>query len=411
MPDPRITPRPTPHQLLAVVIALFCLALIALIGIEQPHLGAAGALVDFDAFYVVGLLIHEGRLGEAYHLPSMVAAYREFSGLESFMPWTYPPSFNLVAAALPVLPRGAAYILFTGGSFVAYAWMLYRLAGATAGLVMLALIPVMLMQLACGQNGFLTGALVGWFCLAVRDGRTGVAGVPLGLMAIKPHLGLALGIWALARGRWDTVGAAVATGMALFGLATLVLGLGAWADFRAGVAEAAGFLSAGQYPLFRMTSVYAGLHRLGLDPEVALAAQAAIGLAGCAGLVVAVRRGLGTRHALALACVATLMVSPYTYDYDLTILGVALALVAPELARHARRAEAVALGGLLWAAGGWGLVRSMMNIRLDPEAAQLVQNTAPSIGAPLVLAAAALVALILARGARRMPAAGAAVPG
>lgn len=401
--------RTAPTHALAVVLGLFCLAMIGLMGSGHWQLGDA-ALVDFDAFYIVGLLIHEGRLAEAYHLPTMVAAYQELAGRDSFMPWTYPPSFNLVTAALPVLPRGAAFILFTGGTFLAYAWVLFRLAGPATGLVMLAVLPVMTMQLACGQNGFLTGALVGWFCLAVRDGRTGVAGVPLGLMAIKPHLGLALGIWALARGRWDAVGVAVAVGLGLFGVATVALGLGAWADFRAGVAEAAGFLSAGQYPLFRMTSVYAGLHRLGLDPQVALAVQAAIGLAGCAGLVVAVRRGLATRHALALACVATLMVSPYTYDYDLTILGVALALVAADLV-HIRRAEALVLGALLWVGGGWGLVRSLMNSRLDPAAADLVQNTAPSFGAPLVLAAAALVAVILARGARRAPAAGAAVPG
>jgi hypothetical protein len=257
-------------------------------------------------------------------------------------------------------------------------------------------LPILLIQLACGQNGFLTAALIGWMAVAVVERRSG-AGVPLGLMAIKPHLGLALGLWALARGRWDIVGWAVAVGAAGALAATVAFGPGVWLAFRSGVAEAAGFLAAGDYPLFRMTSLYAALHRLGVDPALAMAAQGALGLAAAGVVIWVARRDLAVRPALALACAATLMISPYTYDYDLTILGVALALVAPDLLARARRIEMMALTALLWAAGGWGLVRSLTIHGLDVEAARAIQNAAPSIGAPLLLAALALVVRVLAR--------------
>jgi hypothetical protein len=403
-PAPRpLAPTPSPtgsglgtSPVLGAAIILFCLFLIVQIAIDVPDLRSAPALVDFDAFYVVGLLIHEGRLAEAYHLPTLVAAYREMSGLDSFMPWTYPPQFNLIAALLPTLPRGYAYLVFTGGSFLAYLWVLRRLAGPAATMVLALTLPILLVQLACGQNGFLTGALVGWMAIAVVERRPG-AGVPLGLMAIKPHLGLALGLWALARGRWDIVGWAVAVGALGALAATVAFGPGVWLAFRSGVAEAAGFLAAGDYPLFRMTSLYAALHRLGVDPALAMAAQGALGLAAAGVVIWVARRDLAVRPALALACAATLMISPYTYDYDLTILGLALALLASDLLARARRVEVVGLMALFWAGGGWGLVRSLMNHGLDPAEVGIVQGTAPSIGAPLLFAALALAARILMR--------------
>lgn len=402
-PRPLARPSPLARHLLAGAIVLFCLALIGVIGAENHTLGIAGDLVDFDAFYVVGLLIHEGRLAEAYRLQTLVAAYREFAGADGFMPWTYPPTFDLVVAALPLLPRGLAYMAFTGGTFLAYVWVLHRLAGPRLALVLWATLPALLIQLACGQNGFLTGALVGWLCLTLRDGRRpGTAGIPLGLMAIKPHLGLALGLWALARGRWDVVGAAVAVGLAFGLVATLAFGPASWADFRTGVAEAATYLALGDYPLFRMTSLYAALHRFGVDPQFALAAQAVLALAACAAVIIAARR-LALHHALALACAATLMISPYTYDYDLTILGVALALIARDLTAAARAAEMILMAALLWVAGGWGLLRSLMNHGQGPDAALAVFQTAPSVGAPLLLAVIALAALILARAPQAAP--------
>lgn len=384
------------HPVLAAAIILFCLILILRIAIEAPELGMARAIVDFDAFYIVGLLIHEGRLAEAYHLPTMQAAFREFSGLDSSMPWTYPPPFDLIVALFPLLPRGLSYLVFTGGSFVLYLWVLHRLAGPALTMVLSLTLPILLIQLACGQNGFLTGALVGWMAIAVVERRAG-AGVPLGLMVIKPHLGLALGLWALARGRWDIVAWAVAVGLGAAAASTLAFGPGVWLAFRAGVAEAAGFLALGDYPLFRMTSLYAGLHRMGVDPALAMAAQAGLGLAALAAVAWVARRGLAARPALALACAATLLVSPYTYDYDLTILGVALALIAPDLLARARRVQMVALLALLWGAGGWGLLRSILNHTLAPAEVALVQLHAPSVGAPLLLAALALTVGILRR--------------
>jgi len=370
----------------AAAIVLACLAYIVLTAIQNPHLGAIGVMVDFDAFYVVGLMIHDGRLAQAYHLPDMQQAYRDYAGLDAAMPWTYPPQFDLIAAALALLPRGLSYLLFTGTTFLAFAWVIWRLAGPAAAMVLTALIPVLLIQGGIGQNGFLTAALAGWLCLSVLGGRR-LAGLPLGLLAIKPHLGIGLGLWALAAGRWALVAQAAAVALLGAGLATLAFGAEVWPAFRAGAAEATGYLAEGLYPFYRMSSLYALLHRLGVDPGLALALQGGLAVAAVAAVVGAVRRGLPPRHALALACAASVMISPYTYDYDLSLLGIALALVAAELLDRTTRAERVGLLALVWLGGGWGVLLIMIHADLPAEAREAVLMASPSIGAPLLLAA------------------------
>src|SRR5215207_4563888 len=69
-------------------------------------------LVDFDAFHILGGTVWRGEVEQAYHFVTMVQAQRPLGGADGFLPWTYPPPFNLVAAALALLPLGAAYFAF-----------------------------------------------------------------------------------------------------------------------------------------------------------------------------------------------------------------------------------------------------------------------------------------------------------
>lgn len=393
------------NMVLGVVLILFCAFYIVMIAIETPYLGSAPNLVDFDAFYVVGIMAQEGRIAEAYHLPHLVEAYRTHAGLDSQMPWTYPPQFDLIVALLPALPRGLSYLVFTGLSFLAFLWVLHRLAGVYLPAVLAATLPILYIQLACGQNGFLTAAILGWMALWVTEGRRG-AGLALGLMVIKPHMGIGLGLWALVRGEWRLLAQAVGVTLASGLLATLVFGPAVWGAFRGGVAEAAGFLETGLYPFFRMTSLYAGLHRLGVDPGLAMAAQITLALVAVSAVIWFARRA-PLRHALAMACAGTLLLSPYTYDYDLTLLAVAFALVARDLFARARLAELLGLMALVWVAGGWGLARILQAFFTAPEDLLTISHEGLSIGSPFLVLAIGWTAWILRR---PLPARGAIQP-
>lgn len=345
---------------LALGVGTLLLALMAMVAIFVPEIAQRGAITDYDIFHVVGLMTREGIATDAYSYSTLLSAQMRLSGSDNFMPWAYPPPFNLVVGMLATLTRGLGYALFVGLSLGAWLWVIAALAGRYASGVLLMLLPSLLMLTLVGQNGYLTGALVGAVCLAALAGtpRGRIAGgIALGLMVIKPHLALGLGLMVLVRRDWRALGVALGVAGALCAVSTLIMGPAIWGAFLNGTREAGAFLQQGAYPLFRMTSVYALLRSLGLGAELAMAAQLALALGVGAAIVRATLDArMPARRALALACAGGLLFSPYSYDYDLPVLGVALALVARDFALRARSAEICVAILLAWVAGGTGLV-------------------------------------------------------
>lgn len=397
------SPTPPPAtRLLHIATILLVIAMFAKIvefALLLPTLGAQGTLVDFDAFYIVGRLFWEGRIAAAYDVRVMAEIQNALVGHEGFMPWTYPPQFDLIALSLPALPRGIAYALFTGLTLAAYLAVLARLAGPALLWVLIALAPALYVALTIGQNAFLTGALIGLFCVLSLRGSA-LAGVPLGLLVIKPHLGIGLTAHALAKGRWAVIGWALAVTIVSSALATWVLGVDIWAAFLAGAEQAGAALRTDFYPLFRMTSIYAALQSLGVPPGVALWVQGAVGLGAMALILLAVRRGLPPNQTLALAGFTAALISPYLYDYDMVVIGVALALIAADLRARTGILDRAVLLGLLWVAGGWGMVHALLNAGLAWQERAAIARDTLSYGAFAYLIALALIARILRRPAR-----------
>ncbi|WP_127105028.1 glycosyltransferase family 87 protein [Pararhodobacter zhoushanensis] len=384
------------NRVLALVLIGFFYLAIYLAAQMRPTLGAGNSLVDFDAFYIVGQLIAEGRAAQAYDPAVMAEIQSALLGHNSFMPWTYPPMFDLVVAPLPLLPRGIAYALFTGVTLAFYLAMIARLSGTAFLAVLLTMTPLIYINVNVGQNAFLTGGLVAVFVALSLRGKTS-AGLPLGLMVIKPHLAVGLGVHALIAGRWRVLAVACTVALAFAALATLAFGPDIWTAFRSGVAAASHALSTDFYPLFLMTSVYALLHSLGVPPQIALWVQIGIGLTACALIALAVRARLPLHQTLAIACFGSALVSPYLYAYDMTIAGVGLALIARDLLARATTVEKTLLLVLVWLACGWGLVHAHIMAGMPWEQRTAVARDLISYGAVAYLLVLALTARILRR--------------
>lgn len=360
---------------------------------EEPR-----QLMDFDAFYIVAQMIWRGDVAHAYHYATMFEAQKAMSGTQSFMPWTYPPPFDLVIAPLAFLPLGWAYALFTTGTFAAYLATLKKVSGEHFPLALIVLLPALAVMISCGQNGFLTGTLLGLTCLGLQR-RSRLAGIPLGLMIIKPHLAVAFAVYTLASRRWATAGIAAATVLAMSALATLLLGADVWGAFLRGAKEARVFLEAGMYPLFRMVSPYAALHTLGLPAPIAMAGQVLVAVLALGLVILCVHRGLPLRQSLGVTAVASLLISPYAYDYDLPVLGIGLVLLLPDLIRLGSEAERAALYGLVLFTGGFGMAQSARLLAQFGPSATLDESYEPLSVAGLTLAATLVLAWrILRRG-------------
>jgi hypothetical protein len=359
------------------------------------------APTDFHAFYVAAQLVWRGSIDQAYHFSSMLRHLKELTGGETFLPWSYPPQYNLIVAPLPLLPLGAAYLLFTTATLLAYLATLRRLSGPNFTPVLLSILPAVAVTIACGQNGFLTGTLVGLACIGLLHRRSS-AGLPLGLMVIKPHLVVGLALYTLLTCRWRVAFVAVLTVAITAALATATLGTGVWTAFLGGFKEMRVFLEAGLYPLFRMISLFGALRSLGAPAAAALACQAALALLSLAVIGLAVRRRMAVGQQLGIAVLGSLLISPYAYDYDLMIYGIGLALLLPDLLRLATPREQAAVFGLSFFASAWGLAKTtVIELQFGTQAAPLGKNVPASLGGIALAVLMLLIWRILSRGVIR----------
>ncbi len=393
-------------MLTAILAVSALLSLVAAILFQAPELLERDkVLTDFDAFYVAGLMANEGRAAEAYQATEMLAAQEAFTGTTSFMPWAYPPPYTLLVKGLARLPIGYAYLLFTWTSFIFYLLVLRRIAGDRLPGVLIAILPTIVLIMRTGQNGFLTAGLVGTFLLAFNQ-RRAVAGVPLGLMIIKPHLAAGIGLLALLGRRWMAMAIAAAIVLAAALAATAAFGLGIWEAFRGGMSEAGQFLVLGYYPLFRMISLYAAVWASGGPVALAFAVQAIGALAGIGLLLYVWSRNFAPRFVAAAACATSLFVSPYGYDYDLPILGLGLAFVLPDLLSLSRPKELTGLLLLSWIATGYGLALNAVLEAFPGNESEVVTKLGtdvfPSLGGPALVLLIVACCAILRRGGEAM---------
>ncbi len=306
-------------------------------------------LTDFNDYHVVGRMVLQARTALAYDWSALQAEQVAQTGAWAFMPWAYPPPFTLLTGVLGLLPIWAAYLLFTGGSWLLFVTALRRLVGP-AWLVALAVaLPAILINAKCGQNGFLSAGLIGWFLVGLRQ-RSPEAGWPLGLMIFKPHLGLGIGLLALLERQWGTLARAAALAAALCLVPTIVLGPSIWSAFQHGTGISSAALWDGAFPLERMTSVFAALHRMGVAPAAAMAVHLLVALAAVAALVLASLRRIERDALLALSVCVSLAISPYNYDYDMASLALIAGLVLPRFIARASVVESLAALGLAWIA-------------------------------------------------------------
>ncbi|MDA9520088.1 hypothetical protein XI06_06850 [Bradyrhizobium sp. CCBAU 11434] len=355
-------------------------------------------LADFDAFHIVAQRVWRGDLDQVYHFDALLKMQMEAAGgVTGFMPWTYPPQYGLLLAPFAFLPVGVGYLLFTTATLALYLLALRAISGTNFALALVILFPALAITIGCGQNGFLTGALIALVCLNV-DRRQWLAGLALGAMVIKPHLAIALGVYLLATRRWLALATAAVVVVTSSLICTLLFGWQIWIAWLGAIRESASFLEQGFYPLFRMISTYAALYKAGLPTSAAFWGQVVVGGLALLAVLVGAARGLSLKFALGITVMVSVMISPYAYDYDLPILGIGLALALPDLAGMASSRERDVAYGLILFAGAYGLLQSGRLAVQFGQKADPSQHFAPALGGFALMALLVLLLRVLWRG-------------
>ncbi|VVB43511.1 hypothetical protein RHAL1_00769 [Beijerinckiaceae bacterium RH AL1] len=285
---------------------------------------------DFVGVWVAGGEVRAGHPALPYDNAAHAAAQAAaFGPAESFLPWPYPPFFLMVAGALAGLPYLAALAVWQGGTLALYLAAVFRAAGRAAARREIAIaalsFPAVAINLMHGQNGFLSAGLIG-LGAALLPRRPVAGGALLGLLAYKPQLALAVPV-ALAAGRhWRALAGAAAAVAAMTAATIAAYGLAPWQAFVANL----GFtrkiiLEAGGLESYKMQSAFAAARLVGAPVPVAYATQAVASTLVIAGLAWLWHGRHDPRLKLAGLALAGLLVSPYALDYDIVLVGVALA--------------------------------------------------------------------------------------
>lgn len=319
--------------------------------------GIGGRYRDFDVFYLAGHLTLHGQGASAYDPTTFRAAEIADSrgGVTGLIPWAYPPQFEMVVAALALLPKWLAYFVFEGGGLALLLVLLRRISGSRFAEVLVASAPLLEATLVGGQNGVMTASLTAWFVIASLSNRRS-AGLPLGLMILKPHLAIGLGLYALARRQWSVIALALSVVAASIILATLVLSPSIWSAFRIGIEESSRGLRVNQFPDVCLISAYAALRSMGASFEAAMAGQVVSAVVAAGMVFYAVLRRLGVRVELGISCMATLAFSPYAFIYDMAVFCVGIALLWPVFATGVSTLRVKLILGLCFIIGNWATV-------------------------------------------------------
>jgi Glycosyltransferase family 87 len=249
------------------------------------------------------------------------------SGIQRFV-WSYPPDMLLLAKPFSMLPYWPALIVWTLSGFAVYAAVaLSGLAPGdrSVGLLFLMLAPATMINVVGGQNGFFTAALL-LGTLTLLDRRPLTAGLLLGLLTIKPQLGLLIPLSLIAVGAWRTIAVAALTGALLILASVALWGTEPWIIWLTDTSkylyrdleEFVGFHA------LMIPSVFASVRVMGFSAESANVVQMLATLAVVAITPFAFRRTRDVSLRALLLTSGTLLASPYSYSYDMPAITAAI---------------------------------------------------------------------------------------
>jgi glycosyl transferase family 87 len=206
-----------------------------------------GVASDFVNVWAAGRMALAGHAASVYDWPAHKLVEESAVGhpFDGYFGWHYPPTFLFVAVVLSLIPYATAWVVWTFGTFPAYLAAVRAIIGDRIGYFLGAAFPAVLANFIVGQNGFLTAGLIGG-ALTLIEQRPALAGVLIGLLTYKPHLGLLFPIALVAGGHWRTFASATIVAVLMAAASWLVFGSESWNAFFASIGHTSqAFLSDG----------------------------------------------------------------------------------------------------------------------------------------------------------------------
>jgi hypothetical protein len=325
-------PLARPAELLCIALAIANAAYLLASYVQGTWLVAPdGAAIpsDFVNVWAAGHLALQGNPALAYDWPAHkvveeLAVGRAFAG---YFGWHYPPMFLFAAATLALLPYVGGYLVWVVGTFPAYVTVVRQITGERTGYLLALAFPAILSNFVVGQNGFLTAGLFGGALLLIER-RPVLAGVFVGLLTYKPHLGLLLPVALIAGGYWRTFASASMTALLIAAASWFAFGSETWVAFFHSISHTSqAFLSDGWANFGKLQTLFGLARMMGAPETAAWALQVALSLDVALVTALIWRSRMDFDIKAAALATGAMLATPYLYTYDLVVLAVPLAYV------------------------------------------------------------------------------------
>ena len=338
---------------------------------------------DFVSFYAAGSLADDGNPASAYDQVAHWA--REQQVTEAGIAYNffyYPPVFLFLCAALARLPYLVAFCVFQASCLLACVIAARRIAPGVPLATLLAF-PAIFWTIGTGQNALLTAALLAVATLAV-DTRPVLAGILMGVLCYKPHLGLLLPVALVAGRHWRAFWAASLSSIGLVAVSVVAFSWTSWSAFLIAARQTGAVYGVAdtKVDLPGLTNAYGAVLTLWGNPAMAIQVQivATLCVMSAVAWVWAGQHRLALRAAVLLAGIP--VAAPIVMFYDLMVTGLAIAWLVRDGHEH---------GFPPWQKTGLtiGFLLPLLSGNLDPT----VQSVASPLAAFLVMGLALRAAL------------------
>ena len=310
-----------------IYLVIFLIITCGILLLSKGVLDPSGRLLgyDFIPFWSASNLVWQGKPEAAYDPNQLRIVPEKLLGVDGGdYAWFYPPTAMLVVAPLAALPYLPALSTWLAVTFCGYLTLLWTLLPRRETLVPILAFPPVFINLGHGQNAFLSTALFGWG-LALLPRWPWLAGLLMGALVYKPHLGLLIPIALLASRNWRALVGASLSALGIIAASYVLLGEAVWVAYLEYHQLPRLVLEEGVLPWQKMNSAFGAARMLGASVSLAWSIQGLLSLAAATVVWRVWRQPDQYWIKVAILPLAALLAPPLVWDYDAVILSITLA--------------------------------------------------------------------------------------
>jgi hypothetical protein len=326
---------------------------------------------DFIAFWAAGKLALSGHAELVHHVPNIQAIQWEaVPGMTRVAGWNSPPQFLLIACALGLFSYPVAAFIWLIGTGALFLYAASKFLPDRRALLFAITLPAFIYHIGSIQTGLWVAGMSG-LALYYLDAKPMRAGALIAMLAIKPHLAVLWPIYLALTGRWRAFMAAAVASLLFALAAALAFGWESFPRFIANLDHTSTLISNMRVSKATFGSLFANLIAIGVPQATAMIVHVISALLAFGAAIFIWRRGDAATQGAAL-CATTLLLSPYLFYYDHTLLAIGAAVLISGSGGRPRDAFETIAVIFAWAAGLSLAIGVHQPVPLCPLAAWLV---------------------------------------